>query len=165
MTGITRVVPHPVLSAAILMLWAALAPAFGAGTLLVGAVVALAVPWMTRSFWPDRPRLRRPLAAAALAATVVADIIVANWQVARLVLGPLERLDPAFLRVPLDLEDPFVATRIGSIVSLTPGSVSVDIERERRCLLVHALHVDDERAMVQRIKTRYEAKLKEVFAC
>jgi len=165
MTGITRVVPHPVLSAAILMLWAALAPAVGAGTLLVGAVVAFAVPWMTRSFWPDSPRLRRPLAAAALAATVVADIIVANWQVARLVLGPLERLDPAFLRVPLDIDDPFVATILGSIVSLTPGSVSVDIERERRCLLVHALHVQDEQAMVQRIKTRYEAKLKEVFAC
>jgi multicomponent K+:H+ antiporter subunit E len=164
-TRLRRALPHPMLSAAIVLLWLALAPGFDLGTLLVGALVGVAIPVLTQSFWPDRPQLGRPLAAVRLFARVLVDIVVASWQVARLVLGPTARLRPAFLRVPIDIDDAFVATILGSIVSLTPGSVSVEIERERRSLLIHALDVDDESALIERIKTRYEAPLKEVFRC
>jgi multicomponent K+:H+ antiporter subunit E len=118
--------------------------------------------------WTDAALLRRlvrPIVGLALFVRLVIDIVVANWQVARLVVGALDRLDPAFLEVPLDIEDPFVATLLGSIVSLTPGTVSVEIERERKVLLVHALDADDPPAMVARIKARYEAPLKEIFRC
>jgi multicomponent K+:H+ antiporter subunit E len=128
-------------------------------------LLGVAIPWATRRFWPDRPRLVRPIVGLALFVRLVIDIVVANWQVARLVVGALDRLDPAFLELPLDIEDPFVATLLGSIVSLTPGTVSVEIERERKVLLVHALDADDPPAMVARIKARYEAPLKEVFRC
>ena len=96
---------------------------------------------------------------------MLADIVTANLEVARQVVGPVERLRPGFLEVPLDVADPFVATVLGSVVSLTPGTVSVEIERDRRVLLVHALHVEDAGAAVARIKARYEAPLKEVFGC
>jgi len=79
--------------------------------------------------------------------------------------GPAERLRPEFLEVPLDLRDPFLATLLGSIVSLTPGTVSIDIDRERWVLLVHALHVDDAAAAIAAIKTRYEAPIRRVFGC
>jgi multicomponent K+:H+ antiporter subunit E len=58
-----------------------------------------------------------------------------------------------------------VATLLGSIVSLTPGTVSVEIERERKVLLVHALDADDPPGLIATIKSRYEAPLKEVFRC
>ena len=67
--------------------------------------------------------------------------------------------------MPLDIDDPFVATLLGSIVSLTPGTVSVDIDRSRGVLQVHALHVEDPAAASAQIKSRYEAPLREVFAC
>jgi multicomponent K+:H+ antiporter subunit E len=159
------ILPQPFITLAILGLWLALAPTFSLGQLVLGALLGLIIPWATRRFWPDRPRLARPVAGLALFVRVVIDIIVANWQVARLVVGPLDRLDPAFLEVPLDIEDPFVATLLGSIVSLTPGTVSVEIERERKVLLVHALDADDPPGMVANIKVRYEAPLKEVFRC
>jgi multicomponent K+:H+ antiporter subunit E len=164
MTG-RRALPHPLLSLVIVLLWIALAPGFDLGTLVVAVLVGLVVPWLTQGFWPDRPAVGRPFAAVLLFARVIVDIVLANWQVARLVLGPTSRLDPAFVRVPIDVGDPFVATILGSIVSLTPGSVSVEIERERRTLLVHALDVGDEEAFIARVKTRYEAPLKEIFKC
>jgi multicomponent K+:H+ antiporter subunit E len=157
--------PQPLLSLAIVGLWLALAPGLTLGNLLLGACLSLAIPWTTARFWPDRPRVSRPLAGLALFLRVVVDIVVANGQVARLVLGPLDRLNPAFIEVPLDIADPFVATLLGSIVSLTPGTVSVEIERERKVLLVHALDVDDPLALAETIKARYEAPLKEIFQC
>jgi multicomponent K+:H+ antiporter subunit E len=58
-----------------------------------------------------------------------------------------------------------VATILGSIITLTPGTVSIDIDRERRILHVHALDVEDTAGLVSEIKTRYEAPLKEIFGC
>ena len=160
-----RVLPQPVVSLLILALWMALAPAMTVGQFLLGGVLALAIPHFTQGLWPDRPRLRRPLLAIRLFLRVIADIIVANIEVARLVLGPLDRLNPHLIELPLDIDDPFVATILASIITLTPGTVSVDIDRNRRVLLVHALNVTDIPNAIATMKRRYEAPLKEIFGC
>jgi len=158
-----RLLPQPVLSGLILGLWLVLVPAPSLGQVLIGLNLALVLPWATRGFWPDRPRLADGGAALRLVGVVLADIIVANFEVARQVLGPPARLQPGFLEVPLDIRDPFVASMLGSIVSLTPGTVSIEIDRG--VLLVHALHVSDAAAAVAGIKSRYETPLRKVFAC
>lgn len=160
-----RIFPRPALSVAIFLLWAALANAASLGAILLGALLALALPLVTRPFWPEAPRLARPRVVWRLAARVAVDIILANVAVARRVVGPLGRLRPAFVEVPLDLRDPFVATILASIVSLTPGTVSIDVDRERWVLCLHALDAPDPDALIREIKQRYEGLLKEIFAC
>ncbi|MBL8564294.1 MAG: Na+/H+ antiporter subunit E [Hyphomicrobiaceae bacterium] len=165
MTNVARFLPQPYVTAAITVLWMVLAPSPSLGNLLLGALIGVAIPWITNVFWPGRPRPARPAAALALTARVIADIVVANVHVARLVLGPMDRLAPAFVDVPLDIDDPFVATVLGAIVSLTPGTVSIDIDREKRVLNIHALDAGDADEMIATIKSRYEAPLKEIFGC
>ncbi len=160
-----RVLPQPLLSLLILLLWMVMASAPSLAQLALGAALAVLLPWMTRGFWPDRPRLADPVAALRLVVVVLGDIVTANLLVARQVLGPPSALRPDFLDVPLDIADPFVATMLGSIVSLTPGTVSVEIDGARGVLLVHALHVEDHAAAITTIKTRYEAPLRRIFAC
>jgi len=165
MTLVSRFLPQPTMTLIIIGLWMVLAPGLSLGNLLLAVVLGVAIPWRTRSYWPDRPRLVRPFTGIALFLRVVGDIIVASWEVARLVLGPLDRLQPAFINVPIEIENPFVATLLASIVSLTPGTVSVEIDRATRTLNVHALRVVDEAEMIATIKFRYEAPLKKVFGC
>lgn len=165
MSMIDRLCPNPLLSVAILALWVALAHEPGIGDVLLGATLGLAVPLLTRRFWQDSPRIINSYKALLLFLRVLADIVVANVHVARLVLGPTGRLTPAFIEVPLTIRHPFVATVLGSIVSLTPGTVSVDIDQDRNVLLVHALDVSDEAQLVHNIKSRYEAPLLEIFEC
>lgn len=160
-----RLLPRPALSVVLFLLWAALTNAASPGTLLLGGVLALFVPFVIIPFWPDAPRLTRPVVAARFAVRVATDIVTANWSVARRVIGPLHRLHPAFIEVPLDLRDPFVATILGSIVSLTPGTVSVDVDRERWVLKLHALDAPDPEALAGNIKRRYETPIREIFAC
>jgi len=160
-----RLLPSPLLSLAIIALWLVLVGTVGLGHVILAAIVGVAIPHLTDIFWPDRPRLHRPAVALRLALRVVADIVVANLEVAARVLGPISRLRPDFVDVPLDVRDPFVATILGSIVSLTPGTVSIDIDMERRILSVHALDVTDGAVLAAEIKKRYEAPLKEIFGC
>ncbi|MDP1594353.1 MAG: Na+/H+ antiporter subunit E [Gallionella sp.] len=160
-----RLLPRPALSAVIFLLWAALSNAATLGTVLLGALLALALPFVTRPFWSDAPRLAHPGKLFILALRVAIDIVLANLSVARRVIGPLNHLKPAFIEVPLDLRDPFVATILSSVVSLTPGTVSIDVDQERWVLLIHALDAPDSDALIAEIKQRYEAPLKEIFAC
>jgi acetyl-CoA acetyltransferase len=77
----------------------------------------------------------------------------------------LAKLRPAFVEIPLELEDDLALTMLASIVSLTPGTVSADLSDDRKTLLVHGLDVADEAQLILDIKQRYEAPLIEVFTC
>lgn len=160
-----RLLPLPFTSLAILGLWLVLASSYTMGSLVMGALVAVLVPLWTARFWPDRPLLRKPLKAFGFFFLVCRDIVAANLVVARQVLGPLDRIRPGFVEIPLDIEDPFVATMLGGIITLTPGTVSIDIDMDRRILHVHALDVPDPEALIAEIKTRYETPLKDMFGC
>jgi multicomponent K+:H+ antiporter subunit E len=160
-----RLIPMPVMSLAILMVWVAITDSFGLGNILLGSILALSLPTITRAFWPNPPHVVRPIAGIRLAFIVILDIVLANITVARQILGPASRLRPAFVEIPLDITDPFVASILGSIISLTPGTVTIEVDCKRRKLLTHALNVESEAEMIATIKRRYEAPLKEIFGC
>lgn len=94
---------------------------------------------------------------------VLWDILVANLNVARLILSHPGKLRPAFVDVPLGLKGEVAISLLANTISLTPGTVSVEISPDRHCLRVHALDAPDPDGLVQEIKVRYEAPLKKVF--
>jgi multicomponent K+:H+ antiporter subunit E len=157
--------PSPFLSLVMWVLWLLLANDFSAGQMVLGLFFAWLVPLLTRPFWLDRPRIRNPWRLVTFLLLVHRDILLANVTVAKLILRSPDRLRPAFVEVPLDIDDEFVITLLASIVSLTPGTVSADVSRDRRMLLVHGLDVGDTAMLVASIKQRYEAPLKEIFGC
>ncbi|SCZ56216.1 Na+/H+ antiporter subunit E [Thiohalomonas denitrificans] len=158
-----RWLPHPLMSLTLTLVWLLLVNDFGFGQLLLGALFGLLIPHFTSEYWPERPHLQRPLLLARYLLSLAKDIITANLQVARLVLGPREHLRPAFIEYELELTDEFAITVLASTVSLTPGTVSADLSIDRRTLLIHSLDVSDRDALCRQIRTRYEAPLKEIF--
>jgi multicomponent K+:H+ antiporter subunit E len=147
------------------LVWLLLANSLEAGHIVLGAFLALTLPLFTARFWPDQPCMGRPKTLATYLAVFLLDIIIANLAVARLILGPTRQLRPAFITLPLDLTNDFAITVLAHSISLTPGTVSSKVSEDRRSLLVHVLDLDDEAQLVQRIKQRYEAPLKEIFPC
>lgn len=157
--------PRPVLSWVLWVLWLLLVNDVSVGHMLLGAFWAWLIPYVVHPFWPGVMSLRKPRLTLKFVAVVVWDILIANWVVARLILGKVDRLQPAFIRLPLDVKEDFTITLLASTISLTPGTVSADLSIDRSHLLIHALHIDDEQATVDQIKKRYEAPLKEIFEC
>lgn len=163
---VKRLFPHPLLSLLLLACWLCLNNTLGPGQVLLGSVLAVAIPVFTRRFWPEPLLVHRPGRLIAYAALVLYDIVVANLQVAALILGPRSRLAPAYVRVPLDLRRDFAVTVLASTVTLTPGTISVDIARDEsggRVLVVHALRCLDPAELVRSIKDRYERRLMEIL--
>lgn len=158
----TRWLPRPLLSVALLAGWLALSGASAAQAAL-GLVLALAIPHVAAPLRPASRRRLRPGPALTLLARLLWDIVVANVRVARLVLGPMDDLRPAFVTVPLELRTEQAVTLLARIVTITPGTATVGIDRERRCLLVHVLHAGRPGDVVADIKARYERLLLEIF--
>lgn len=156
---------HPGLSVVIFATWLLANDSVYLGHVILAAVFALVLPRLTAEFWPDAPRIRRPGLALRLFAVFAYDVVIANFRVAILVIGPNARLRPAFLEVPLDLEDSFGVAILASMITLTPGTLSAHVRESERILVVHALDVDDEAAAIAEIKQRYEAPLREVLGC
>lgn len=160
-----RWLPQPLLSLTLLLVWLLLVNDMSVGHWLLGALLGWLIPLLTQVFWINPPRVYKPLKLCLFFLRVLGDIVIANLQVAKLILGPSSRLRPAFVEIPMLLEDELALTMLASIISLTPGTVSADLSDDRKILLVHGLDVDDEAALVAQIKHRYEAPLLEVFAC
>jgi multicomponent K+:H+ antiporter subunit E len=168
MNAARRLLPHPLLSLLLLVCWLWLNNTVAPGHVLLGAALAAAIPYFTRRFWPEPLVVRHPLRVLEYAAVVLCDVVVANLQVAAIIIGPLSRLRPAFVRVPLELRTDFAVTVLASTVTLTPGTVSVEIEDDGsggRTLVVHALRCLDPAEMVLTIKQRYERRLLEILEC
>lgn len=157
--------PHPLLSIALFVMWLMLNGTIHIAHVLLGAFLGWAIPWLTRSLWTRKLHLTNGMVALRLFVIVLYDIVRANITVAFLVLGPVSKLRPAFIELPLDLKEPFAISALASIITLTPGTVSCSVSEDRRTLLVHALDVDDVEAAIVEMKTRYEAPLKEIFEC
>lgn len=161
---IRRILPHPVLSLAVMLLWLLLVNRFAWGSLVFALALGLVIPIVTAPYWPGRARLRSPARILGYLGIVIHDIIKANIDVARIVLFmPKAELRPCWLAVPLDIQAPEAIAVLMGTITLTPGTVSCDLAEDGSALLVHALHCPDPAATVDEIKTRYEARLKEIF--
>ena len=165
MFRLLSLLPNPLLSLLLLLLWLLLNNSATPGHIVLGALLGIIIPLFSQRFWPERFTLARPVLALGFIVRVLWDIVVANFAVAKVVLGPRSALRPVFLRVPLDMQLEIAVTMLASVISLTPGTVSADLDSERRYLLVHALSEDNPEALVRQIKSRYESTIKEIFAC
>lgn len=161
----SRWFPHPMLTVLLTVIWLLLVNAPSVGQLLLGAFLGWGIALLCRGFMLDVPRLRRPLLLCRYMLMVFWDIIVANVHVARLVLGPTSRLRPAFVEVPMAIENEFILSVLACIVSLTPGTVSSGLSSDHKTLLLHGLDVADDEALIAEVKSRYEAPLMEIFEC
>jgi len=95
---------------------------------------------------------------------VLWDILVANVIVAGLILfRKTESLESKSVVVPLDLTSPEAITTLAGTITMTPGTVTIDLSADAKSLLVHCLHAPDPQSVVDDIKNRYERRLKEIF--
>lgn len=156
--------PHPLLTLLLVVVWILLQNNISAGMVVFGLILGVIIPRLTAAFWPERPSGFRVGKMLSYACLVMWDIIVANIQVAWIVLTVSnDKLKPAWITIPLDLRQPEAITLLAGTITLTPGTVTADLSQSGHYLLVHVLHTDDPEGEIASIKTRYEARLKEIF--
>ncbi|MDO9195823.1 Na+/H+ antiporter subunit E [Rhodoferax sp.] len=157
-----RWLKHPWLTGMLAVSWLLLQHSLEPVHLLSAALIGLVLPRLLHDFLPREASLRL-LPMLSLTRVVLWDILISNITVARLVLGPLSRMRPAWVPVPLALTNPTAISLLATIITTTPGTVSCTIDEQRREILVHALNCDDPAQMASDIKNRYETPLLAIF--
>jgi multicomponent Na+:H+ antiporter subunit E len=122
--------------------WTALV-GLGFGNFLVGFVLGFLVLVLGRPFLGCQAYVRSTLAAARLLQVFALDLLRANLRLAQDVLRRRPRFEPAFLRIDTSDLGPAESAFLAALVSLTPGSISVDVSHDGRALYVHTVYAHD----------------------
>lgn len=160
----TRLLPFPIASASVLVLWLLLNQSLSPGHILLGGAVALVGSWALSALDPPRARPRRLGLLFRLAVLVVADIVRSNVAVAGIILDFERRRTSGFVEIPLELRDPYGLAMLACIITSTPGTLWVDFNEASGTLTIHVLDLVDQTEWVRTIKGRYERLLLEIFA-
>ena len=152
-----------VLLAVFTLVWLAVSGSLTVPNLLLGlAAAALSLFLVRGHVRPDGRRLR-PLKALSLLVLFVKELALSAVKVAVLVARPKMRLRPGIVAVPLTVERDFEIALLANLITLTPGTLSVDVSQDRRTLYVHALDCSDPAAMRRDIADGFERKILEAF--
>lgn len=157
--------PMPFHSLLLFSVWLLLNNSISAGHIVLALFFAITIPWLVTGMRDDHPKILKPWLAIRYVLMVMKDILTANVEVALLIIGPIKKLNPGFVAVPIDIGSDLGITILASTVSLTPGTVSVEVSKDKTWLYVHALRLDSEEKLIKSIQQRYETPLKEIFGC
>lgn len=112
---------------------------------------------------PRKPVVRRLWALVRLAAVVAYEIVVANLQIAAAVLHPRRRNRPGMATMPLAARSDLAVTVLANIITMIPGTLTVDLTTDRSGLLLHFFEARDVEAQVAAIRRGLEPLVQEVF--
>ena len=160
----SRRFPFPLLIPALLLMWLLLSESTSPGQVLLGLTVALLAARIFTVLDVEQPRVRFGWAIPRLGGIVLVDIVRSNIAVARIIAG--RRPDQGisgFVRVPIDLRNPYGLAVLAVVLTATPGTLWVQYDSTRGSLLLHVLDLGDEDQWIALIKQRYERLLMEIF--
>ena len=142
--------------------WAALAGTLNWSNVLVGFVLAYLVLFIAQRSVDASRYFRRLGRVLRFALFYLRDLIHANVRVAYDVLTPTPRMRPGVLAIPLDAKSDVEITLLANLLTLTPGSVSLDVSSDRRFLYLHAMYIDDVDEYRKSVKNTIERRVLEV---
>lgn len=157
--------PSPLMSGYLLALWLLLNQSVAPGQWLLGGFLAVAVPLLMRPLQPmGYPRVGRPLVLVRLLAMALVEIVRSCFNVGRIILFvQSERVRSQFIKIPLDMHNPFGLAGLSCLINITPGTVWVEILPDTHELVLHVFDLHDEQWWIDTIKTRYEQPLMQIF--
>lgn len=161
----SRFLPFPLMSLALLALWLLLVGSAKPGSLLMGALLALAGGFALALLTPPRGGLRRLRPIPGLLRDIAVEIVRSNNAVARIIL----RRDrdgvrqSGFVTIRLAMRSPYGLAALACILTATPGTVWVDYDAKEGTMLLHVLDLLEPEEWARIVKDRWEARLMEIF--
>jgi multicomponent Na+:H+ antiporter subunit E len=146
----------------IALLWMFLTISFNASTFIVGFLLGALMLWITQGFFPGRFYLNRVWAVIKLILLFFKELIMANIHVLVLIVQPKMPIKPAIFALPTVLEKDWEITLLSNLITLTPGTLVIDVSPDSKTLYIHALDYGDADEAIDSIKNTFEKAIQEV---
>lgn len=147
----------------IMLGWAVVTGDWSSLSLVIGFGVGFAALWVARDLFGENRYHWRVYGAVRLAAYFLYDLVTSSLVVAWDILTPTLHARPRFIEMPLDAKTDMEIMLTANLISLTPGTLSVDVSPDRRTLLVHAMYAEDAEATIAGLKDGMERRVLEAL--
>jgi multicomponent Na+:H+ antiporter subunit E len=148
---------------ALALAWVGMTGAFNASNLIIGFIIGWMVLLIIRGPQAMGSHLFRVWRAVELVAFFIWELLLANMRVAWDVVTPTHLMQPGVIAVPLDAREDLEILILANMVSLTPGTLSLDVSDDRTVLYIHAMYLHDRERITRAIKHGFERRLLEVM--
>jgi multicomponent Na+:H+ antiporter subunit E len=145
------------------LVWAAMTGNFGLDNLLVGFVIGYVVLFLAQHVIGESTYFGRAGRVLRFAVFYVVELFKANLRVAADVVTPAHRSRPGVVAIPLDARTDAEITVLANLITMTPGSLSIDVSEDRRVLYVHAMFVEDADEFRRQLKENLERRVLEML--
>ena len=143
--------------------WAALAGEVTALSLAVGFVLGFVILYSVRRLLRPSRYFEKLGQCLRLAGLFAWELLLANLRIAYEVVTPSHNMRPGVVAIPLDAETDAEITLLANLITLTPGTLSLDVSDDRRVLYIHAMYVDDVEELRRSIKDGFEKRVMELL--
>ena len=143
--------------------WAAMTGAFSLLNVVFGFVLGGICLSLIRNQAGAMSHFVRLILAVELAVIFVLELVKSSVNVAIIVLSPGRVLQPAIIAYPLEVKSDAEITLLANLITLTPGTLSIDVSDDASTLYVHAIDAPDIDAIIADIKSSFESRIARVF--
>ncbi len=145
------------------LIWTAVTATFSFGNLLIGLVLAYLVLLVVGPAIDNSNYTRRVWKAFTLLLLFIKELFLSSIRVAIDVMRPGFRMKSGVVDIPLDVESDLEITLFANMISLTPGTLSLEVSDDRKELFIHAMYVDEGVDQVRKeIKEKMEQHILQV---
>lgn len=145
------------------LVWMFLTGSLTANSLVEGFIIGYLVLWLASPLFGPTTYFRKFRQTVLFILFFLQELVIATFRVVRVVIAPGLNVRPAIIAVPLDVQSDLGITLLANLVTLTPGSLSLDISSDRKVLYVHVMHVEDVEKSRAEIKQGFERRVRALF--
>ncbi|MFT9598998.1 Na+/H+ antiporter subunit E [Mesobacillus sp.] len=142
--------------------WMFLKTSYSPASFFVGYFFGLLIIYIFRRFFTSRFYLLRVVAVLNLIYIFTLELILSNVAVLKAVLRPKLNIKPGIFAFPTELKEDWEITTLANLITLTPGTLVVDVSPDNKILYVHAMDISDADEAIQSIKNTFEKAIMEV---
>lgn len=145
------------------LLWGAMTGRTDAANLLLGFALGYFVLWWLRPLLGPTYYFRKLPDSIRFTFFFLRELIHSNFRVAWDVISPKSQRKPGIVAIPLDVNSDMEITFLANLITLTPGTLSLDVSDDRSVLYVHGMFVEDPQRMRDQIKKGFERRVLELL--
>ena len=142
-----------------MLIWVFLTGAYDVYNFSFGFILGFLIIWIIKSGEKEDKYIKILPRIVAFFFYFVYEVILSNLQVAYEVMTPDLHVTPGIIRIPLDVETNLEISLLANLITLTPGTLSLDVSDDRKVLYVHSMYVEDKDEFIHEIKNGFERRI------
>lgn len=146
------------------LMWLVLSGEYTVINFILGMFLSFIIILYSGSFFGFSFKFRHIPKIILLFLFFLKELFKANIRVTFEIVSPPLRMKPGIVKIPLELENDFQITLLANLLTLTPGTLTLDISDDKKFIFIHAMYIEDRDNFVSEIKNGFEKRIKEIFS-